>query len=107
MIARQPWTPHEDDAIRHWDWEKSSVEDLARRLGRSPNAVRIRRYLLGVKPPRATMRLALPELHGLGLSDYRIAERTGTTQAAVTRARNALGLPPNFRPGRPRKAVSA
>jgi hypothetical protein len=89
------WTPEQDAEVRAC-YGKEPTEDLARRLRKSPGAVRQRGYKLGVDasqalPPAELDRIR--ELNGEGLSDREIGELLGRPQRTIWRLRTEMGLP--------------
>jgi hypothetical protein len=71
-----------------------TMSDVARRTGRTENAVRIKREKMGL--PNLESRAWTPEeLSQLGTAtDARVAERIGRTASAVAQKRIALAIPP-------------
>jgi hypothetical protein len=68
--------------------------EVARRIGRTPNAVRIKREQMVLPNPESRAWTA-DELALLGTeTDAKVAERIGGTRGAVAQKRFALGMPP-------------
>lgn len=78
--ARHAWTPDEDRILRqHWG---QTLPGLARRLERSPRAIRDRAAKLGLGPP----------LEGCGVSVLRLAALSGFSVTKIRNAAAELGI---------------
>lgn len=95
MAAR--WRPHEDERMSGWYAEEVPVIEIARRLGRSPDAVDARRRALRVPARRPRPRQWSPEQDALlrasaeaGVPAAVLAERLGLPPEAVRQRRRAL-----------------
>lgn len=91
------WRPHEDQRLREWYAAGVPVTEIARRLGRSQDAVDARRRALGVPARRPTPRRWSPEQDALlrasaeaGVPAAAVAQRLGLPLEAVRRRRRAL-----------------
>jgi hypothetical protein len=97
--AARRYVPDDDAAIRATFGERGDIEELARRLGRSPAALRLRAVKLGlhrpVRRPRwsASEDAAVRDGYDNGLRCREIArELPGRTPAAVAARARKLGL---------------
>jgi hypothetical protein len=96
------WSIQDDQRLAQLTARGATLEDVAQRLGRTPEALRRRAARLGAKPPRpapASRRARHwtgeeDELLGLhhALNPARLAELLGRSDAAVCRRLCALGL---------------
>lgn len=96
------WSPLEEQRLRQLTARGRTLEDVARRLGRTPEAIRRRASRLGIDPPRpaSAARRAqrwtseedeLLRLHH-ALNPARLAALLGRSDVAVCRRLCALGL---------------
>jgi hypothetical protein len=96
------WSTQDDQRLAQLTAREATLEDVAQRLGRTPEALRRRAARLGAKPPRPAPapRRARPwtgeedellRLHH-ALNPARLAELLGRSDAAVCRRLCALGL---------------
>jgi hypothetical protein len=96
------WTIHDDQRLRRLTAHGGTLEDVAQRLGRTPEAIRRRAMRLGISPPAPRLaprraRRWTPEEDELlrlhhALNPARLAELLGRSDAAVCRRLCALGL---------------
>lgn len=95
-----PWTPRQLKMLG-----RLPDDEVARRTGRSWNAVRQKREALGIANPAPLCRqwTAAEDALVRALTREEAARRTGRSLGAISQRRVALGLPPG-RPGRPRCA---
>jgi hypothetical protein len=99
VSAARPYSAADDAAIRVIFRDDGDVQELAARLGRSPEALRLRAVKLGVYRPARRRRwsagedAAVRDGYDSGLSCERIArELPGRTPAAVAARARKLGL---------------
>ncbi|MEO6858924.1 MAG: hypothetical protein ABI323_10095 [Solirubrobacteraceae bacterium] len=96
------WSPQDDQRLAHLTARGTTLEDVAQRLGRTPEAIRRRAARLGAKPPApapAPRRARhwtgeedeLLRLHH-ALNPARLAELLGRSDAAACRRLSVLGL---------------
>lgn len=91
------WMPEEEDFIR-LNYEKMSDREMAEKLGRTRQAVSVRRTVnLQLKKreiPRewSQEEIAFLKTHYLKMSDKEIAKRLGRTEKSILRARIKRGL---------------
>jgi hypothetical protein len=90
------WRPDEDRSLRSWYLQGVAVVEIARRLGRSADAVDARRRLIGLAPRRrprewsARQDALLLASRRAGVPARVVAERLGLPLEAVRRRRRAL-----------------
>jgi hypothetical protein len=90
------WRPHEDRSLRNWCVQGVAVVDVARRLGRSADAVDARRRLIGLAPRRrprewsARQDALLLASRRAGVPARVVAERLNLPLEAVRRRCRAL-----------------
>jgi DNA-binding NarL/FixJ family response regulator len=93
MPAGDPWT---DDDPRLLELFEDGYSDaaIAKRLGRSPGSIRMRKIKLGLAVPQsrwtAEERERLRELVAAGFTSARIAAKLGRSEASVRRVRARL-----------------
>jgi hypothetical protein len=100
------WTRKEELALVQMVGDGSTLATVAAALGRTYPSVRKRAWELGTYSRRLREGRATTVFlahYRAGLSDPEIAARAGLTVNGVWRKRRRLRLPPNVRPGRPRK----
>jgi hypothetical protein len=98
--ASRPYSPAEDEALRALLAEGGDVDALARRLGRSPDALRLHARALGLTDPRPRRRwveredVLLRKGYALGLTCPAISARflPGRSSGAVAARARKLGL---------------
>ena len=96
------WSIHDDGRLVQLSTRGGTLEDVAQRLGRTPEAIRRHASRLGINPPKPApaprrARRWTPEEDGLlrlhhALNPARLAELLGRSDAAVCRRLCALGL---------------
>jgi hypothetical protein len=70
-------------------------DHVARQIGRTPEAARLKREELGIPNPMDVHRWTAEEIAQLGTaSDAKVAARIGRSQVAVSQKRINLGIPP-------------
>lgn len=95
------WTPEEVRLLLWWVSQGVKQVVIARRLGRTPPAVKKKLWHLRGEPKmpprrsRASVSSSVGQLWRRGFNDVEIGERTGLSPQAVLRTRRRLGLPAN------------
>jgi DNA-binding Lrp family transcriptional regulator len=104
------WTDDDKQTLRAL-YKTTPTRELARRLGRSMNAIHCRMRIEALKGQRIRFTVEalakIVELNGQGYSDTEIAGELGSDRHCVTAQRERLGLPSNRSSDRFRARVAA
>ena len=92
---RRQWTPEEDELVREMLLNGHSYADIAKRLGRTENAVSLRAGFLGLRHSKRYTRKEENYIrdHWGKVPPSRIAKRLGRTVGAIQKKAYNMGLP--------------